>query len=342
MGDKNVIDLEGSCGMNRGKVAVLGASGQIGQLVVEELDKSGIPSLACGRSFRTEQQGDVQYVAVDLSDPASLTRSLTGCSSIISTLGLPYKASTWLAEWPALMQSVLEAAEQLQVPLTILDNAYVYGRARAPMTEETTLSPCSKKGLARLDGWRMIADRIRAGNDIVVGRAADFIGKGVDTSVVSWKGIGELAQSGRGVRSLQWIGDPSTTHTYAYARDVAEGLVLLDQAKSGRTASLVHLPVLKGATGNEIGTALGDILDCRVVVRPILPLLMKVGSVVSSAAKEQLEMMYQVDQDFIFDDTAFRLKHPDFHQRTICEVLRADLGKLSEQQQEPAAGGLPQ
>jgi len=327
--------------MNIGKVAVLGASGQIGQLVVEELDRSGIPALACGRSFSSEQQGDVQYVPVDPSDTASLVRSLAGCSSIISTLGLPYKASTWLAEWPGLMQSVLDAAAQLQVPLTILDNAYVYGRTRSAMTEETTLSPCSKKGLARLSGWRLIADRIRAGDDIVVGRAADFIGKGVNTSVVSWKGIGALAQSDRGVRPLQWIGDPSTTHTYAYARDVAQGLVLLDQATSERKSSLVHLPVLKGVTGNEIGMALGDILGCRVVLRPIPPLLMKIGSVVSSAAKEQLEMMYQVDQDFVFDDSAFRLKHPDFHQGTIRDVLRADLGKLSDQHQEPAAGGLP-
>lgn len=311
--------------MNIGKVAVLGASGQIGQLLVDELCKSGISTLACGRSFENQQVGDVQYVSINPFETASLTRSLAGCSSIISTLGLPYRSATWLAQWPALTQSVLDAAEQLELPLTVLDNAYVYGRTHGPMTEETSLSPCSKKGLARMKGWGLIEDRIRAGNDIVVGRAAHFIGKEVNTSVVSWKSIERLAQSGRRVRSLQWIGDPSTTHTYAYARDVAQSLVLLDQDKSGRGTSLVHLPAVSGATGNEIGAVLSELLGCRIVVRPLLPLLMKVASALSSPAREQLEMMYQVDQDFIFDDAKFRKRQPDFPQRTIRDICKADL-----------------
>jgi nucleoside-diphosphate-sugar epimerase len=311
--------------MSIGRVAVLGASGQIGQLLVEELGKSGIPTLACGRNFRSQQRGDVHYLPIDPLDTASLTRSLAGCSSVISTLGLPYKSATWLAQWPAMIRSVLDTAEKLRVPLTVLDNAYVYGRTHGPMTEESPLSPCSKKGSARLNGWRLIEDRMRAGADIVVGRAADFIGKDVNNSVLPWKSIEGLAQSGRRVRSLQWIGDPSTRHTYAYARDIAQGLVLLDQDKSSRETALVHLPVVSGATGNEIGAVLSEMLKCRVVVRPIPPLLMNVASVVSTAAREQLEMMYQVDQDFIFDDTKFRIHQPDFHQRTITDVFRADL-----------------
>lgn len=325
MGDQVAPARQGRCGLNMGKVAVLGASGQIGQLLVEELGRSGIPTLACGRRFGREQRGEVSYIPVDPFDTASLTNSLTGCSSIISTLGLPYRSATWLAQWPVLIQSVLDAAEQSQLPLTLLDNAYVYGRTHEPMTEETALSPCSKKGRARLEGWELIQHRIQAGNDIVVGRAADFVGKGVNSSIMSWKGIENLTQSSRAVRSLQWVGDPATTHTYAYAKDVVQGLLLLDQGKLGRDSSLVHLPVVKAVTGNEIGTVLSDILGCRVLLRPIPPLFMKAASAVSTQAKEQLEMMYQVDEDFILDDAKFRRRQGDFQQRTIRDVFSSDL-----------------
>ena len=325
MGDQDVADVDGKRGSTVGKVAVLGASGQIGRLLVEELGKSGIPAMACGRSFAGQRLEEVEYVPITSLETASLTRSLQGCTSIISTLGLPYRASTWLAHWPAMIQSVLDAAGRLQVPLTVLDNAYVYGRTHGPMTEETALSPCSEKGRARLIGWNLIEERIRAGDDIVVGRAADFIGKGVNTSVVAWKGIEALARSSRRVRSLQWIGDPSTAHTYAYARDVAQALVLLDQDESSRQASLVHLPVVRAVTGNEVGAALSETLSCRVVVSPIPAVLMKVASVVSAPAREQMEMMYQVNEDFIFDDAQFRKHQPDFRQTTITDVFRADL-----------------
>lgn len=281
--------------------------------------------MACGRSFTGERVGDVEYVPVTSLETATLTRSLEGCTSIISVLGLPYRSATWLALWPAMVRSVLDAASQLRVPLTVLDNAYVYGRAHGPMTEGTTLSPCSKKGRARLTGWSLIEDRVRAGQDIVVGRAADFIGKGVNTAVVPWTSIERLTQSNRRVRSLQWIGDPSTAHTYAYAKDVARALVLLDQDEASRQDSMVHLPVVRAVTGNEIGAALSDILACRIVVRPLPAALMKFASAFSAPAREQLEMMYQVDEDFIFDDATFRKHQPDFVQTTMQDVLDADL-----------------
>jgi nucleoside-diphosphate-sugar epimerase len=193
------------------------------------------------------------------------------------------------------------------------------------MTEATALTPCSKKGQARLHGWNLIEERVRAGQDVVVGRAADFLGKGVNTAVVPWKGIDALVRSNRRVRSLQWIGDPSTAHTYAYARDVARALVLLDQDPSSRQASMVHLPVVRAVTGNEIGAVLSDILGGRVVVRPIPAALMKVAAAISAPAREQMEMMYQVDEDFIFDDATFRKHQPEFPVTTIRDVFDADL-----------------
>jgi hypothetical protein len=42
------------------------------------------------------------------------------------------------------------AAWRAAVPLTLLDNLYVYGRPEGPMTEQSPLHPCSRKCTAWL------------------------------------------------------------------------------------------------------------------------------------------------------------------------------------------------
>ena len=46
------------------RVAVLGATGQIGRHVVESLSRRGVPARACGRNVPEHDEGGVQYRAI--------------------------------------------------------------------------------------------------------------------------------------------------------------------------------------------------------------------------------------------------------------------------------------
>ena len=82
-----------SCsGLTRTPTAVLvaGATGQTGQHIVKRLQQSGYRVRALVRDpeqAKAQLGPDVEYVAGDVKDPATLTPAMTGVSAVISSIG---------------------------------------------------------------------------------------------------------------------------------------------------------------------------------------------------------------------------------------------------------------
>jgi nucleoside-diphosphate-sugar epimerase len=305
------------------RLAVLGAAGQIGRLVVESLSRRGVPARACGREVRERDEDSIQYRPIAGYGRDQIAPALAGCSSVIATLGLPYRARIWSAQWPGLVSSVADACADAALPLTLLDNLYAYGRPAGPLTEQSPLAPCSRKGTARLEGWRLLEQRRQDGLDVVTGRAADFIGAGVQTTILPWRNIERCAR-GR-ARALTWLGSLDAPHSLASARETADALVAIALDPAQRGDPVVHLPVLVTVTGREFTRALSAAAGHKVSARALGKPVVGLAGLVSATAREQHEMMYAVEDSFILSDATFRNRNPRFPAGNLAAFLSREL-----------------
>lgn len=292
------------------RIAVVGARGQIGTLLVDELAARGHGVVAVARSWGPgPATPGVQRRAADAGDPEALAGALAGCEAVVATLGLPYRADAWEAGWVPLMHSVLRAAEATGARLVYLDNVYGYGRLDGPATEDTPLRPCTRMGRARAATAEMLLDAAGGGAPVVVARAADFLGPGAATSSVGDRFLAGVVGSDRPVRRAAWLGDPSTRHTYAGTPTVAAGLALLAE-RADLPERVWHLPVHGPLTGHELCRLLGEAAGCRVVPRPVPGAALRLAGVVNPTLRAVADGLYQSTADQVISDARWRAHLP--------------------------------
>ncbi|MCL2455882.1 MAG: NAD-dependent epimerase/dehydratase family protein [Micrococcales bacterium] len=301
-------------------LAVIGASGQVGRAVVDTLTDRDVEVVRISRSG----QGPGHRTVSDYEAP-ELARALAGCDVAVATLGLPYRSSVWADGWPMLAASVGQACADAGVPLTFLDNLYPVGAPSGPITESSPLEPCSTKGLARLAGVKEL-ERLRAeGLDVVLARAADFVGPGVEVTALPWRGLTTAVTGRRG--SLTWYGRGDVQHSFAWVPQIAACLVQIALDRELRRDETVNLPVLAPVTGDAVAAILSDLRGSPVRLRTMGERAMRAASLVSSAAKEQREMMYAVERDFIVSDCRIRSRGWAGETLTLTDCLAKTLGR---------------
>lgn len=284
------------------EIAVLGASGAIGQLAARAAVERGRPVRACAR-----HPWDAPGVPHPLTGYSrrEVRTAVRGCSAVIATVGLPYRSRLWLADWAPMVREILAACADEGIPLTLLDNLYVYGDAGNPLREDSPLTPCSAKGRARLAGWEAVREALDRGQDVLVARASDFLGPRAEVCLLPWSTLAAAAEHGG--RALTWIGDPEARHSFSFTEEVAAALVELAGGEAvRREPGVVHLPTLHAFSARELARRLGERrgrpLPLRVLRRPAVA----AAALLSRRAAEQREMMYQVERDFIVDDERIR------------------------------------
>ena len=107
--------------------------------------------------------GDAETVSADISDLDATIAAVSGSSVVYLLVGLKYHTRTWRELWPRIMRNAIEACKRANAKLVFLDNVYIYGRVRGPMTEDTPFNPCSRKGEVRAKVATMLLEEIRAG-----------------------------------------------------------------------------------------------------------------------------------------------------------------------------------
>lgn len=291
------------------RIIVIGATGQIGARVVRAALESG--HRVTGLSHTTPSSPPTEWRAVDAADPDELAAALEGADVAIAALGLPYRIDTWTTQWAPLARSVTSAVRATSTPLVWLDNCYLYGLTQGPVTEDVPIAPCSRMGRARAEGFSILRE---AGEhtSIVVARAADFIGPGIETTLVPWSGLARAAEPGRrGVVRLPWIGDPDSSHSYASADDVARGLVTLAEDHRRTPGDVWHLPALRPVTGREICAILSRISGNQVRALAVPKGLLGVAGWFSPLARASNDMGYLSQNGFLLDDSRFRTAFGD-------------------------------
>jgi nucleoside-diphosphate-sugar epimerase len=255
------------------------------------------------RSGRSAPPG-VTAVAGNALDAAFCASTIRGASVAYHCMNPKYEAVTWEQQLPVIQRNLIAACASAGARLVVLDNVYALGRTGGvPMTEDTALRPCSRKGAVRAE----LAAQLQTAHDrgevrAVTGRASDFFGPG-GTQTMFERRFWTRVLAGK---SGQVFVDPDTPHTYHYIPDVAAGLEALGRADDSAYGRAWMLPCAPAVTTRDLvahfGRALGREVKLDVMPRWIFGVL----SPFVPIFREFDEMLYQWEEPFIVDDRRFR------------------------------------
>jgi nucleoside-diphosphate-sugar epimerase len=278
---------------------ILGAGGVIGRELAALLPRHTDRIRLVSRTPAAVNPDDELFPA-DLLEPDATAAAVEGSEVAYLTAGLRYDAGVWEEEWPRIMTNVVDACRRHGARLVFLDNVYAYGLVRGPMTEDTPHAPSSRKGAVRA---RITDDLMEAAGrgdlEAMILRAADFYGPGAELSITHATVISRL-QAGK---TPQWVGDPRAVHTFSYTRDVARSLALLGNRTEAYGQIWHALTHPDRITGEEFVR-----MACRAAGRPDRiqappAWVLRILEWFVPVLRENREMMYQFDEDYIFDSS---------------------------------------
>jgi nucleoside-diphosphate-sugar epimerase len=283
--------------------SVVCGAGQVGSPLAQILVVRGHEVRVVKRSPGGIPSG-AQPVLGDASNLSFCINAAEGAATVYHCMNPPYSAKVWADLVPRYMGNLIEASARAGARLVALDNVYMLGKPNGkPLTDDTPMNPCSRKGEIRARAAQMLFDAHRRGDvRAAEGRASDFYGPGGKLTLLGdyfWPRVFK----GRGG---QVIVDPDMAHTYHYIPDVAAGLATLGAAPDDAFGKPWMLPCRPAETLRDLVRRLERPFG-RAISFQVVPRWMQlVMSVVIPPLRETREMGYQWDEPFVIDDSPFR------------------------------------
>lgn len=283
------------------KQAVLGATGDVGSLLIRELVDRDINVVAL---TRTEQDPDkridgVEYATTDAEDRESLLGATRGLDVVYATLSVPYTTKDWQRSWPKITRNLIEAAQTNDFKLVFLDNVYMYGRTDGPMTEDSPIRPLAEKGKVRAEIAEMLTDAMDRGDiNATIGRSADFYGP--NSRISSRFFLGTLDEG-----KAYWMGSPDTLRTWSYVPDNARALAVLGNDERA-DQKVWHMPAARAMTGAGFVALAGEVLGRDLETVPVPGDSPEAREAFAKSIPELAEMMYQYDFPYDYRSDRFQ------------------------------------
>ena len=284
------------------KQTILGAGGAIGIPLARELARFTDQIRLVGRNPGKVNEND-ELFTLDLSEPGQIDKAIEGSQVVYVTIGFPYSTKVWQKMWPAFIQEVINACKKYSSKLVFFDNVYMYSKEEIPfMTESARISPPSGKGKVRTQVQQMIMDEVEKNKlNALIARAADFYGPDNNNSVLKIMAADNLLKG----KKAQVFGNVHKIHTYTYTPDAARATAILGNTDEAYQ-QVWHVPTTKEKLTQLdwielIARELGEKARIQKVSRGMIQLL----GVFMPAMREFPEMLYQYEQDYIFDSSKF-------------------------------------
>lgn len=281
---------------------ILGAGGAIGLPLAKELTKYADKIRLVSRNPQKVNETDELY-PIDVFDLSQLDKAIAGSEVVYVVIGFEYKLSIWQDIWPRFLQEVINACKKHQAKLVFFDNVYMYDKSAIPfMTEAAPIHAPSKKGAVRQQLHEMIMKEVAKGElTALIARAADFYGPDNKNSGLNMMVVDNLMKG----KKAQAFGNINKIHTYTYTPDAGKATALL-----GNTADAYnqvwHLPTTKEKlTNREWIQLVADELKVEAKIQAVPVWMIKILGLFIPIMKEFPEMLYQYEQDYIFDSTKF-------------------------------------
>lgn len=292
---------------------VLGA-GPVGRAVVAALVARGIEPVVVTRSGAAVP-GAVT-LAADVTDPDQASTALAGADVVFQCAQPAYHR--WPQEFPALQAGIVDAAAAAGALLVVAENLYGYGPHDGPLTEDLPLAATTRKGRVRAAMWEALDAAHRAGRlRVVAGRASDFFGPGVEGSAVGDRFFGPLVEG----KAAEAAGDPDRLHSYTYVPDFGEALVRLSETPAAWGRAW-HVPNAPTVTTRALAEQAAALAGAEGRVRTFTRWQVRLVGLFVPAVREMVEMLYEFEQDFVVDHSAYAALCGD-HATPLAESLAA-------------------
>ena len=281
---------------------ILGAGGAIGIPLAKELVKYTDKIRLVSRNPKKVNETDELY-PLDVNDLSQLDKAIEGSEVVYVVIGFEYKLSVWQNFWPRFLKEVIDACIRHHAKLVFLDNVYMYDKSAIPfMTESSPVNAPSRKGKVRQQLHEMIMNEVEKGNlTALIARSADFYGPDNKSSALTMMVVDNLKKG----KKAQAFGDINKLHSYTYTPDAGRATALLGNTPDAYN-QVWHLPTTKEKLTNEQWIRLiADELKVEPKIQKVPVWLMKILGLFIPVMKEFPEMIYQYDQDYIFDSTKF-------------------------------------
>jgi nucleoside-diphosphate-sugar epimerase len=281
---------------------ILGAGGAIGIPLARELKRYTDKIRLASRNPKKVNETD-ELFKIDVNDMTQIDKAIDGSEVVYVVIGFEYKLSVWLNTWPAFLKEVINACKTHNARLVFFDNVYLYDISAIQfMTENSPVYPPSKKGKVRQQLHEMIIHEIE--NNTLTGliaRSADFYGPDNKSSALNIMVIDNLLKG----KKAQAFGNIHKIHTYTFTPDAAKATALLGNTIDAFN-QVWHVPTTKEKLTNfQWIELIANELRTEPKIQTFPVWLIRLLGLFIPIMREFPEMLYQYEQDYIFDSTKF-------------------------------------
>lgn len=306
------------------KLALLGATGAIGESIAAELRKRNQGYRAVGRdrasldrAFGSDPLAEI--VVWNPDDASSVKTALRGMDAAVYLVGVPYNH---FELHPVLMKQTLDGAIAEGVgQMLLVGTVYPYGRAQqTPAREDHPREPHTFKGKMRKQQEDLLLEADAAGKIRgTVLRLPDFYGPRVKNSFLD--SVFNAAAKGGTANLIAPIDRP---HQFVYVPDV--GPVVLDLLRHPEAhGRWWHLGGDGTASMQEIVAMVGQLAGKPIKARAVGLGMLRVIGLFQPIMRELVEMNYLLTDPFIMDDSALSALLGNVKKTPLKEGLRQSL-----------------
>ncbi|MCB1384627.1 MAG: NAD-dependent epimerase/dehydratase family protein [Nitratireductor sp.] len=299
---------------------ILGASGQIGQELARYLREDFDAEIRLVSRNPRKVNATDHLRAANLLDAQQARHAVEGSDIVYLTAGLPMDTQMWVAQWPVIMNNVIDACAAGNARLVFFDNTYMYPQTAAPQTEATPFRPNGAKGRVRAEiAEELLSAMARGRVDAMICRAPEFYGPGKTQSITNTSIIDPLAQ-GRAARVL--LRD-DTLRSLIYTPDASRAMALLGNTPDAYGETW-HLPCDDDRLTYR---AFIELAAERFGTRPSYRVLkrwqLRLAGLFSRTVRDASELLPRYEADNIFVSEKFKTRFPDFQVTRFREGLEA-------------------
>ncbi len=314
---------------------VLGATGGVGQALVQALAAQGAQVRAVNRSGRALVPVSVEIMAADLTNRESTSAACQGATVVYHCAGLPY--DQWATYLPVMLGNVIAAVSATGTTLVYSDNTYMYAPTAEPLTEESRQAPVTRKGKLR----KHLAETILAAHAqgqirATIGRAPDFYGPGVRTSAVGEQFFTAVVADKR----VPWLGKLDVPHALSFVEDVARGLIVLGTHEQA-LGQVWHMPTAQALTGRQYIALAASAAGVPAKPLAVSGLMLRVLGLTNPVLRESVELLYEFNEPYLIEGSKYTqtfdgipTSHQEAMRRTVAWYGESAAPKASKQASE--------
>jgi len=281
---------------------ILGSGGSIGIPLARELKNYTDQIRLVSRNPKKVNDNDELFPA-DVNDLSQVDKAISGSEVVYVTIGFEYNLKVWQNTWPPFMKEVINSCINHNAKLVFFDNVYLYEKTSVPyMTEKSPINPPSEKGKIRKKLREMIMQEAEKSKlTALIARAADFYGPENKNSALTLMVVNNLMKG----KKAQAFGNIDKIHTYTYTPDAARATAILGNTPDAYNQEW-HVPTTKEKlTTLQWIEIIAKELNTDVKVQNVPAFMLHILGVFSPIMREFPEMLYQYEQDYIFDSSKF-------------------------------------